>query len=96
MPTISKDSKITIGSSIAIVLALIAGTVQLTRKMDSLESRINALESNNYTVSQAVEAAYSEAMANPGHKVPNPRDPNKLFVVYAGGVETSEGTSGRR
>lgn len=90
MSTISKDSKITIGAAILIASTFVGGTITLARKLDSLENRLSALESSNYTVSQAVEAAYAEAMANPGHKVPNPREPNKLFVVYAGAVERAQ------
>ena len=53
----------------------------LTNQIDELNNRLSSLASDCYHLSSAREAALREAIENPGHRVPDPIDPNKIIVV---------------
>jgi len=56
-------------------------------EMDAMQKSINQIESDalkdRYTLTAASEKALRTAIENPGHRVVDPRDPNKIIVVKA-------------
>lgn len=61
-------------------LPVIAGLFflfNIYRDVQDLKKR----EGDNYTISQASEDALREAIANPGHRVPDPRSPGEYIVA---------------
>lgn len=42
---------------------------------------VRDLKADRYTLPMASEDAMREALANPGHRVPDPRNPGQYFVV---------------
>ena len=56
-------------------------------EMDAMQNSINQIESDalkdRYTLTAASEKALRTAIENPGHRVVDPRDPNKIIVVKA-------------
>lgn len=97
MAVISKDSKVTIGAAMTVVLALCGATGTFVSKINGLEyrlesfgQRMESLERGRYTVEQATAAAQRFALENPGARVPDPANPDRVFVVYSGGVEAAK------
>jgi len=94
---ILEDSKIQFRSVVAIVggmlvltISFIGGTWKLALVMNTMTTQIINLhddlenvKSNSYTLSRASEQALRTALENPSLRVPDPRDPNKLIVVYS-------------
>jgi nitrogen fixation protein FixH len=95
MPTLSKDTKITLGAAVVVVKIAVAATwwagVQFNNlKADSRE-QFNALNAQiatlteraagSYTLAAASEQALRMAIENPGLRVPDPRDPSKVITA---------------
>lgn len=59
----------------------------LSGRIDGLAAKVDGLESGRFSVEQAQLAAYREAIENPGHRVPDPANPDRIVVVYAGRIE---------
>lgn len=92
-----EDSKIQFRSVGAIVLALVAlmGTIiggtwkiaavmnNMSTELKSLSSSLDEVKSASYTLARASEQALRTAIENPSLRVPDPRDPNKLIIVYS-------------
>lgn len=79
--TFSLNDKITIGAAIAIMSTLFGGSYKMLSEMSALRRDITALQSNSYTPAMAAEQALRMAIENPGMRVPDPRDPNKIIEV---------------
>ena len=54
---------------------------QIRQEAILTRNQIEEFQENNYNLAAASEQAFREAMANPGHKVPDPRDPSQIIVV---------------
>ena len=86
---ISSESTVTIGLVMAVVGSVISMTVWITtkinglsRKIDSSMERVAAVERTYLRIDLAAENALRQAIANPGHRVPDPRNPGELIVVH--------------
>ncbi|MEM9019953.1 MAG: hypothetical protein AAGC44_05260 [Planctomycetota bacterium] len=71
--SIDKDSRISLGLMLTLTVPMLWIAVKV--------HKIEAKQAQAYTITQASEDALREAIANPGHKVPDPRDPGQLIVV---------------
>lgn len=71
-----------VGAGFGIVFALVTGTWTLA----GIYNRFRLLEDDAYGLSRACEVALREAIENPGHRVPDPRDPKQIIVVNAAEV----------
>jgi len=76
MPSITNITKETT-ISIGLLLVILAPVSWIAVKV----SKIEAQQAGAYSLTQASEDALREAIANPGHKVPDPRQPGMLIVV---------------
>lgn len=61
-------------------------------KIDGLMKDLDAAKDERYRMTNASEDALRMAIENPGLRVPDPRNPGKVFVVQVGAVKPS-GTS---
>ena len=61
---------------------------EMNKRIDALAARATGLEDSSYSLSAASEQALRMAIENPGMRVPDPRDPNKIIVVKAAEVGT--------
>ena len=78
MPTsITSSTKI----SLALVFTLLICTASVVASVMSMKDQIAAMRDEQWTISMEAEAALREAIANPGHQVPDPRSPGKVIVV---------------
>lgn len=78
--TIGRGSRIEIG----LILVLICGVVYIITAIERLNARMDAIEdkaADRFTLTAVAEQALREAVANPGHRVPDPRNPGQFFVV---------------
>lgn len=67
---------------IATIICAIGGAVwRMGAVINKFSTRLITLESDRYPLSVASEAALRMAIENPGLKVPDPRDPNKIIQV---------------
>lgn len=91
MGTLSKDTKITIGSAVAIT-GFMAGALwtginklnSMDHQLEVITSRIGQSEiklTEYYLLTAASEQALRMAIENPGLRVPDPRDPSKIIHV---------------
>lgn len=88
---LSNDTKITLGTAVAVVSISITATwwfsqqlSDVKREMAAISSRIGQNESELpkfYSLAAASEQALRMAIENPGLRVPDPRDPNRLIEV---------------
>ena len=67
--------------AISIIGTATSATWYLSGKITSFETRMKTVEDDRYTLAMASERALREAIENPGHRVPDPRDPNRIIVV---------------
>ena len=82
--TLSQDTKITIGTAVAVITVCIGSARWGAAKLESIESRIRALESglgDKFNLAAASEQALRMALENPGFRVPDPRDPAIIIEV---------------
>jgi hypothetical protein len=56
---------------------------ELTYRLDKAEIAVEAKTNDVHTKSQAAEVALRNAVANPGIKFADPRDPTSLIVVLS-------------
>lgn len=90
--TIDKDTKVRLGSAAMIVSAILGASWWLQQELranqdavlETVRSDMKTLESKTFGIAAAAEAALREAIENPGHRVPDPRDPTKIIVVNRG------------
>lgn len=68
---------ITIGYIITIAGSVGGAVLYLDRRISTIENKMV----DNYTMGQAAEDALREAIANPGHRVPDPRNPGQYIRV---------------
>lgn len=94
--TISNETGIAVGLAVVVIGSAISTAVWLTQvigglrsKIDESLGRLDALEREQMTVDRAAELALRQAIENPGHRVPDPRNPGKVVVVRNG--ERDEG-----
>lgn len=79
--TISESTGLSIGLVVTVVATGVSCTVWITKAMARMTSRIERLEADHYTRSEAEAAALRMAIANPGMSVPDPRNPGKLITA---------------
>lgn len=82
--TFSQDSKITMGVAGTLGLLAVSATAWVGTQLSSINQRLDAMEKNvgeRFTLTAASEQALREAIENPGHRVPDPRDPNTIIEV---------------
>jgi ribosome biogenesis SPOUT family RNA methylase Rps3 len=80
---LDENMKFTITIGMAVVM--IGGVIRLTLLVSEVNQRINEIAQSNdakLTIERAAEVALREAIENPGHRVPDPRDPSEVLVVY--------------
>lgn len=58
-----------------------AGMERLSQKFDTLAVQLVELKEATYTLSRASEVALRQAIENPGSRVVDPRDPNRIITV---------------
>ncbi len=64
-------------------LKISSSFTDLTAQMKELHESIDDVKTNSYTLTRASEQALRTAIENPSLRVPDPRDPNKLIIVYS-------------
>lgn len=67
--------------AVSIIGTATSATWYLSAKINTFEHRMLVVETDRYTLTMASERALREAIENPGLRVPDPRDPNKIIVV---------------
>ena len=87
--TISESTGLSIGLVSTVVITGVSCTIWITRSMAKLTARVERLEADHYTRSEAEAAALRMAIANPGMSVPDPRNPGQLISAPGalGGAE---------
>ncbi|MFN0133440.1 MAG: hypothetical protein ACKVW3_13050 [Phycisphaerales bacterium] len=92
---LSTDAKITLGTALTVVSISISATWWFSQQLSGLKSEItfisermgrneNDLASAKtalYSMAAASEQALRMALENPGLRVPDPRDPNRIIEV---------------
>lgn len=73
------------GISLTLLVVIISCTVTIVRKMTTVQRDVSDLKTNQYTITMACEQALRTAIANPGMKVADPRNPEKIIVVEQAG-----------
>ena len=66
-----------IGVGVSIIVLIVTGTWFVA----AAYTRLNVLERDHFGIAAAAEVALRQAIANPGMKVPDPRDPSRVIVV---------------
>ena len=82
-----ENAKMKVATACVIAVAGIGILVGEIQWRNSMSAKIDALTiqmGDRYTLTMAAENALREAMANPGHSVPDPRNPGQFFSVRAG------------
>jgi len=71
--------------AVSIIGTALSATWYLSAKINTFETRMTDVERDvsydRYTLTMASEKALRTAIENPGIRVPDPRDPNKIIVV---------------
>lgn len=75
--TITKDTKISIALALLVVGTAWSTAWAISTKLSDIDAKLEEV----YTLSAAAEQALRMAIKNPGMRVPDPRDPNKIIVV---------------
>ena len=83
MSALTQDTKITIGTAVACMSIAIAGTWRFSEALKDIEMKVDHLARDAYPLTAACEQALRMAIENPGFRVPDPRDPNKIIVVLS-------------
>jgi len=87
--TLDKNTKITIAVAATAIGLAISATWWVGHQLNTIQAQLGELKAASagaMTISAASEQALREAIENPGHRVPDPRDPNKIIVVVGGKV----------
>lgn len=93
--TITPQSKTTLGLAATIVSVGMGSTwlvaraigdvkTEVASKVGAIDTSINGIKAeveNRITIAAASEQALRMAIENPGMRVPDPRDPNRIIVV---------------
>lgn len=90
--TLNQNTRVTLGVVAAILVVGIGATWTLAavaiKSFESIRTEIGTLTSgleqvknDRYTLTAASETALRTAIENPGLRVPDPRNPGKVFVV---------------
>lgn len=79
MTRIRQRSMFEIGAVVTVLVAVVTCTAWIVRTTEDLRLQIKQIVKDNYTMSSASEDALREAIANPGHRVPDPRNPGQIF-----------------
>lgn len=69
------------GVGIGLVVSIVGGAVWFGVLLTKINARLRKLEGDIYTKSEAAEHALRLAIANPGHRVPDPRNPDTFLPV---------------
>ena len=66
---------------IASTILLTGGGIilKLSKLFEKQNNRLGVLERDHYGMSRASEDALRHALANPGHRVPDPRHPDRII-----------------
>lgn len=84
-----EDSKMRIATVGAVVSFCVAGAwLAWSLKQDIAE--LKTALGDSYTLTKASEVALRTAIENPGFRVPDPRDPNKIISVARTGSITDD------
>jgi len=70
-----------IGGVLTVVTTGMGATWFLSQRFERMQHQIDTLLSDRYSLTQASERALRTAIENPGMRVPDPRDPNKIILV---------------
>jgi hypothetical protein len=93
--TLTKETKITLGTFAAVLVVGIGATWTLASillsqfnaihvQVHDITSALGDVKTNAFTLAAASEHSLRTAIENPGLRVPDPRDPSKVFVVDVG------------
>lgn len=96
---ISKETNIQLGFAVTVLTSLagvlVGGAVfvmndrewklNMLRDIKEIRTTMDNNTADRYTLSMASEDAMRESIMNPGHRVPDPRNPGKVIVVEGGG-----------
>lgn len=66
---------------LTIVTTGMGATWFLGQRFERIQNQVDVLTEDNYTLTQASEQAFRTAVANPGMRIPDPRDPDRIIVV---------------
>lgn len=79
---------LTIGAVGALLVGAVGGTwtaasyaAGIQRQLESISDDFDKFRQDRFTTAMASEQALRTAMANPGMKVPDPRNPGQFFFV---------------
>lgn len=79
--TVTQDTKVTIGTAVLVLVSLLTVGWRLNTEFSKLRTDLTAVQNDSYSKAAAAEQALRLAMENPGLRVPDPRDPTKVFEV---------------
>lgn len=79
--TVTESTGVSIGLVLTVVVTGLSCTIWIVKTMGKLTQRIERLEADHYTRSEAAEAALRMAIANPGMSVPDPRNPGQIITA---------------
>lgn len=91
--TLDKNTRLTVAAAVTAIGLAISATWWVAHQLGAIRQELKDLKSASssaMTVAAASEQALREAIENPGHRVPDPRDPNRIIVVVAGKVTTGQ------
>lgn len=88
MPTLDKNSSISLGSAAIVIVTVVSTTFWLNTRLGGIDAQITQLKSDQYTMAMAAESALRLAINNPGLKVPDPRSPGQIIEVETGNPYT--------
>lgn len=90
MDTVTGDTKTTIGIAVVVLFAAVGGVWWLAALLADIRAQLKTLgerAEEAMTIERAVEVALRTAMANPGLRVADPRNPGEFFYIENGGSE---------
>lgn len=61
-------------------------TVEMHNEMAKVQEKLSAMLEDRYSLPMAEADALRQAIENPGHRVPDPRNPGQVIVVDVGGM----------
>lgn len=90
-PAISKNTPIQLGVvivALSVIVGAIAWAARISTQVEAFVTMIEEMEGSRYSLPMASEDALREAIGNPGHRVPDPRNPGQYVVVESVSVTT--------
>lgn len=81
MTKVDRNSKIAITVSASALIAIFSLVMKAYGYMSDMQVTVEKLSVEGYTKTEASEQALRHAIANPGVKVPDPRNPGQYFHV---------------